>query len=561
MIPGSLSIGGVNYKFAPVKPNAKTAVACDGQTIALPAGHYNRLYVIASAINHDTTGTFQVGTTKVPLTVQDWSGFIGQWDNRIWDRPANAPGLARLDGNFYGLIPAYIKRDPIAYFATHRHNAKGGNDIYAYAYAFQYAIEVPAGAKSLTLPKQPNIRVLAISAASSENDDAKPAQYLYDAFDSVSGSPTIVPAAGTFSDTVDVAIRPSLYDALATVHYTTDGSAPKADSPVYTAPLSVSKNTTIKAQAFRDGKATGPVAESSYEVDDRTPPALTGIVCSEGSQLVRLRFTEAMDPDSATQTEKYRVTGTTVQSADISADRHGIDLTLGSPLVTGQSYTLTIDGVKDTSPNGNVLTLTDGRTFTAAAPVVLLTSGSGGPEVQPSSLAGQFIGSPSATTGPHGRAVSFNGTQDAIEVNNAAELNPTSAITIAAWINAKDWDGNRRIVQKGSNDDQYRFTADSGKLVFDLAGVSSLEAPLPSTGQWHHVAATYDGQSMVIYVDGEVAAHADCAGEIATTDDPLVFGSKTAQAGATDHFSGQIADLRIYNQALLPVHIRSLAGM
>ena len=78
-----------------------------------------------------------------------------------------------------GINPGYIKRDPVAWFASHRHTAEGVNEAYAYSYLFAYTIDVPANAKTLSLPDNAQVRILAITATN-ERNDLKPAQALYD---------------------------------------------------------------------------------------------------------------------------------------------------------------------------------------------------------------------------------------------------------------------------------------------------------------------------------------------------------------------------------------------
>ena len=78
-----------------------------------------------------------------------------------------------------GITPGFIKRAPIAWFASHRHTPAGTNEAYAYSYLFAYTIDVPAGAKTLTLPNNDNVRILAITA-SNERSSVKPAHPLYD---------------------------------------------------------------------------------------------------------------------------------------------------------------------------------------------------------------------------------------------------------------------------------------------------------------------------------------------------------------------------------------------
>jgi alpha-mannosidase len=78
-----------------------------------------------------------------------------------------------------GIKPGYIKRADLAWYCSHHHNAKGENVPYGYSYLFAYPIDLPAGAKTIRLPDNDKIRVLAISVAA-EDPEVKPAQPLYD---------------------------------------------------------------------------------------------------------------------------------------------------------------------------------------------------------------------------------------------------------------------------------------------------------------------------------------------------------------------------------------------
>ena len=78
-----------------------------------------------------------------------------------------------------GIKPGYIKRADLAWYCSHHHNAAGENVPYAYSYLFAYPIDLPTGTKTIRLPNNDKIRVLAISVAE-ENPEVKPAQPLYD---------------------------------------------------------------------------------------------------------------------------------------------------------------------------------------------------------------------------------------------------------------------------------------------------------------------------------------------------------------------------------------------
>ncbi len=190
MLPRDLDYGGIRFNLAPAaKPNALLA---HGQTITLPAGSFNRVYLLAAAANGDQKATFRIGDKSVDLSVQEWTGFIGQWDDRIWkateepipERPGTPPGTpARTRTNPYGemigLRPGFLKRADIAWFSSQRRAADGSAEPYAYSYLFAYGIELPPGARTLTLPNNDRIRVLAITVAD-EPWVITPAQPLYD---------------------------------------------------------------------------------------------------------------------------------------------------------------------------------------------------------------------------------------------------------------------------------------------------------------------------------------------------------------------------------------------
>lgn len=149
----------------------------------------------------------------------------------------------------------------------------------------------------------------------------------------------------------------------------------------------------------------------------------------------------------------------------------------------------------------------------------------------------------------------------AADSNDLAD-GPQWQITIAAWMNATDWDGNRRVIQKGASDNQYRILAEWGDFKFDLSGVGTLTSPLPPAGLWHHVAATYDNDMMRAYIDGIEVASTEAHGLINMTDDPISIGRKGSTATVDgDYFLGLIDDLRIYNYALTEAEILELVAM
>jgi alpha-mannosidase len=175
MLGSNLTFNDVKFQLASVQSGALNAVVAKGQTIGLPSGRYNRAYILAASADGDQNATFTLGESKVELKIENWGGFIGQWDDRQWSKS----GADDDYGEMVGLKPGYIKRADLAWYCSHYHNASGENVPYRYSYIFVYPVDLPAGTKSIQLPDNNKVRILAISVANT-NPTTTPAQPLYD---------------------------------------------------------------------------------------------------------------------------------------------------------------------------------------------------------------------------------------------------------------------------------------------------------------------------------------------------------------------------------------------
>ncbi len=188
MLPSEIQFNDVRFQLAKAGPGAPDAVVANGQTINLPAGHYNHVYLLAASAQGDQNAEFQVGGQNVDLKIEDWGGFIGQWDDRQWIGK-DVPGRARLGrparthhddyAEMTGIEPGYIKRADLAWYCSHHHDKAGQNVAYSYSYLFGYRLNLPSGTRTITLPSDRNIRVLAMSVAE-ESPEVRPVQPLYD---------------------------------------------------------------------------------------------------------------------------------------------------------------------------------------------------------------------------------------------------------------------------------------------------------------------------------------------------------------------------------------------
>jgi alpha-mannosidase len=179
LFPETLTVDGVQFNFGNIADGKNNVISCKGQKINLPkTGNFNHMYIMAAALT-DTVGIFKVGGVKTTLRVQAYTRNIGQFDNRTWDK----------FGRLTGLEKGFIKRDEVAWFATHLHRDTATLP-YQYGYIFKYKLDAGPASETLQLPDNESIKIFAISLASNPSDQIQPAMPLYDDF---TGRPSFTP--------------------------------------------------------------------------------------------------------------------------------------------------------------------------------------------------------------------------------------------------------------------------------------------------------------------------------------------------------------------------------
>jgi hypothetical protein len=165
-------------------------------------------------------------------------------------------------------------------------------------------------------------------------------------------------------------------------------------------------------------------------------------------------------------------------------------------------------------------------------------------------------------TGQIGGALHFDGINDYVDCANDVSLAITGkAISLAAWVKYETAAVDSGIAIKTSNvdwDDGYGLYATSGAIWFyvsdwDFAASKSFAAD----NQWHHVAGTYDGSNVRVYVDGDEGTPYSYTSSISNTDHPFELGR-----GVSDsyNFAGALDDVRLYNAALTRNDVLGLFG-
>ncbi len=220
-------------------------------------------------------------------------------------------------------------------------------------------------------------------------------------------------------------------------------------------------------------------------------------------------------------------------------------------VVAGCSSSSSSSATPEPSPSTNSPVVSAHWTFDGLSGALVLDSGSGGHH-------GEVV---DATLDPNGRlnaALSFDGAASRVSVDaDALELIRWDAITIALWARPTA-PGAAALAAYGSSSSSGFALAQtsSNSARFEMNGKGSVEGGSLTLDRWVHVAATYDGSSLRLFLDGEEVERLDgLSGDVPPALTDFVLGNR---ADGSAGFIGLIDDLQLYSHALTPSEIRAL---
>jgi N,N-dimethylformamidase beta subunit-like, C-terminal/Concanavalin A-like lectin/glucanases superfamily/Bacterial Ig-like domain/Bacterial Ig domain/Calx-beta domain len=181
---------------------------------------------------------------------------------------------------------------------------------------------------------------------------------------------------------------------------------------------------------------------------------------------------------------------------------------------------------------------------------------------------GTLSGATWTTAGKYGGALTFDGVNDLVTVADSSSLDLSGAMTLEAWVRPTAINGWESVILKEANADlAYALYADNNgndtggprrpvvsvhqgtNNTFWTPGSSQL-----ATNTWTHLAATYDGTALKMYVNGTLATSLPLSGSIDVTSGALRIGGNNIWG---EWFSGQIDEVRVYSRALAPSEIQT----
>jgi hypothetical protein len=175
---------------------------------------------------------------------------------------------------------------------------------------------------------------------------------------------------------------------------------------------------------------------------------------------------------------------------------------------------------------------------------------------------GVIAGAAWVTAGKSGAALSFNGTNSWVTINDTALLHLTTGMTLEAWIYPTALSGQNRTVilkQYTTTDSSFELYA-TEEVPYPITYVHttdyySAQGPtLPPLNTWTHLASTYDGSMLRMYLNGVQVGSTTVTGNMKTGSGPLRIGGNSLWG---EYFQGLIDEVRVYNRALTASEIQT----
>jgi hypothetical protein len=175
---------------------------------------------------------------------------------------------------------------------------------------------------------------------------------------------------------------------------------------------------------------------------------------------------------------------------------------------------------------------------------------------------GTLSGPTRSASGRFGAALAFDGVNDRVDVADSASLDLTTGMTLEAWVRPDSGGWRTALLKERPGGLAYALysSTDSNTPSAELRTSASPETRGPSalpTGTWSHLATTYDGATLRLYVNGTQVSSKAVTGSLAVTTGALRIGGNAIWG---EYFAGVLDEVRVYNRALTAGEIQTDMG-
>ena len=159
---------------------------------------------------------------------------------------------------------------------------------------------------------------------------------------------------------------------------------------------------------------------------------------------------------------------------------------------------------------------------------------------------------PAWVGGRFGYALSFDGSNSYVNVSDADSLKPAN-ITVEAWVKPNSYSNWATILMKSTSDswaDGYGLAHYTGAndINFFINDYNSNKASgTLDTGRWSHIAGTYNGSHISLYINGVLAQSVEYSTPISHSSQPLKIGK--GAGGSAYMWNGLIDEVAVYNRS------------
>lgn len=165
--------------------------------------------------------------------------------------------------------------------------------------------------------------------------------------------------------------------------------------------------------------------------------------------------------------------------------------------------------------------------------------------------------------GKFGKGVEFKKDGDCVAMPLSPTLDLAEELSVEAWVKPATVDVRMDIVSKHESGG-YALIIDEGGVVrasFHIAGnyTPTRSANVLKADEWYYLAATFDGEALKVYIDGELEGETPIKGEVTSTDVPLAVGGNAGPGGVVGSyfFKGVVDEFRVSNVARTPEEIKA----